>query len=57
LRRPPPDIESARGADPNHLPARYVPSTHRAHQELNLSCNIPLEDALRKTLEWLSMAN
>ncbi|HVT63504.1 MAG TPA: NAD-dependent epimerase/dehydratase family protein [Legionellaceae bacterium] len=38
--------------DPTLLPARYVPSTQRAQQELNLIQWISLEDSIRRTLDW-----
>lgn len=34
------------------LPARYVPSTARAREELGLKCSIPLSDAIERTLRW-----
>jgi dTDP-glucose 4,6-dehydratase len=33
-------------------PQRYVPSTQRAREELNLKELIPLEDAIRRTFDW-----
>jgi dTDP-glucose 4,6-dehydratase len=31
---------------------RYVPSTARARQELGLSCEVPLHEAIRRTQRW-----
>ncbi|HVJ06290.1 MAG TPA: NAD(P)-dependent oxidoreductase [Candidatus Saccharimonadales bacterium] len=33
-------------------PQRYVPSTARAQQELGLRCEIPLDEAIRRTQRW-----
>ncbi len=35
-------------------PARYVPSTKRAREELGLTNPISLDESIRKTLEWYS---
>jgi nucleoside-diphosphate-sugar epimerase len=37
---------------PNPSAPRYVPSTHRARQELNLHAVIDLPDAIGRTIEW-----
>jgi len=38
---------------PGSAPAqRYVPSTARARQELGLSCDLPLPEAIRRTQRW-----
>ncbi len=46
------DIRVARNPIPGAPPARYVPSTERAHHELGLEALIPLESGIRKTCEW-----
>ena len=38
---------------PGALPARYVPSTQRAQQELALTNTISLEEGLARTIAWL----
>ena len=37
---------------PGLPPARYVPSTARAHRELGLRCLVPLREAIERTLQW-----
>jgi nucleoside-diphosphate-sugar epimerase len=37
---------------PGLPPARYVPSTARAHSELGLRCLVPLREAIERTLQW-----
>src|SRR5207248_7368654 len=32
--------------------ARYVPKTARAQKELGLTCTIPLDTAIARTMEW-----
>lgn len=36
---------------------RYVPSTARARQELGLSCDVPLREAIRRTHKWFSQTD
>ncbi|SIO55201.1 dTDP-glucose 4,6-dehydratase [Singulisphaera sp. GP187] len=43
----------AREPDPGVLPARYVPSTARARDELGLDIMIPFDDAIARTVQWL----
>jgi dTDP-glucose 4,6-dehydratase len=49
-----PIVSIARSADPSAPPARYVPSTRRACEELGLRVRISLDDALTRTLGWLA---
>lgn len=42
----------AKTPDPDTLPARYIPSTQRAQQELDLKQWINLEDGIQRTLNW-----
>ncbi len=49
-----PAVSIARAADPTTLPARYVPSTRRAREELGLRVHITLDEALTRTFAWLS---
>ena len=37
---------------PGAIPERYVPDINRARLELGLQVNIPLEEAIRRTLKW-----
>lgn len=37
---------------PGAAPDRYVPDTERARTELDLYITVPLEDALKRTIEW-----
>ena len=45
-------IEIAERPEPDRPPARYVPSTTRARQELGLRTTITLDEAVRRTAEW-----
>ena len=42
--------------EPGLPPARYVPSTARAHTELRLRCMVPLREAIERTLQWSQLA-
>jgi nucleoside-diphosphate-sugar epimerase len=37
---------------PGAAPDRYVPDTHRARSELNVSLMVPCQDAIRRTIDW-----
>jgi dTDP-glucose 4,6-dehydratase len=39
-------------AEPGCSPDRYVPSVHRARNELGLSIEVGLQEAIKKTIEW-----
>lgn len=54
----PPEAEIVIGSAPKaDAPVhRYVPSTARAQQELGLSAEVPLLDAIRRTHQWFSTA-
>jgi dTDP-glucose 4,6-dehydratase len=49
---PPTTIAIARSADPTQPVERYVPSTARARNELNLRVSVPLDEAIRRTMAW-----
>jgi len=49
-----PTVSIARSADPTAPPTRYVPSTRRAREELGLRAHITLDEALTRTIAWLS---
>jgi dTDP-glucose 4,6-dehydratase len=53
---PSPEIVVARAAPPEVLPPRYIPSTRRARQELELEETIDFPQALRRTLKWLKQS-
>jgi nucleoside-diphosphate-sugar epimerase len=46
------EIRILQAPDESMLPQRYVPSTRRAFEELNLYQRIDLADALRRTARW-----
>lgn len=45
-------VEIARTPVPGAIPARYVPSTARARNELGLASKVPLREALERTIRW-----
>jgi dTDP-glucose 4,6-dehydratase len=45
-------VRIAEPAVPGKEPARYVPSTKRAQQELGLREHVPLPEAIRRTAAW-----
>lgn len=45
-------VTVAKTPDPQVLPARYVPATQRAQQELALKQWISLEEGIQRTLNW-----
>jgi dTDP-glucose 4,6-dehydratase len=49
---PPPLIEVARQPAAGAAADRYVPSTERARHELSLEEAVPLDEALRRTVNW-----
>ena len=51
---PPCPVEIARKPIAGKPAERYVPSTRRAEAELGLKCQIPLEEAIRRTEMWQS---
>lgn len=46
------DIRVAQRATPGAAAQRYVPNTGRARQDLGLTCEVPLEEAIRRTAAW-----
>jgi dTDP-glucose 4,6-dehydratase len=46
------EIQIAREAVPGVLPAKYVPSTAKAREQLGLRAKVDLRDAIRYTAEW-----
>ncbi len=48
------EVEIAKSADPNASVDRYVPSTRRACEELNLKQTVDLKEAIRRTIEFNS---
>ena len=49
----PPAVMVAQAPVPGRPPARYVPEIRRAETELGLRVEIPLDDAIRRTIGWL----
>lgn len=49
------EITVARQPDPSRPPQQYVPSVQRARAELGLDNWIPADDAIRRTVTWLSL--
>lgn len=47
-------VEIAKKPEPGAAPARYVPSTRRARDELGLEALIGLDEAIDRTLRWHS---
>jgi nucleoside-diphosphate-sugar epimerase len=47
-----PSVRIASAAQPGATIHRYVPSTARARQELELSAEVPLREAIRRTHAW-----
>jgi dTDP-glucose 4,6-dehydratase len=45
-------VTQRHASDPTRPAERYVPSTRRAREELELDAWIPLEDAIARTLAW-----
>ncbi len=45
-------VRIMRAPTPGLPPARYVPSTARAHRELGLRCLVTLREAIERTLQW-----
>ena len=46
-------IEVASRPTPGAPPLRYVPCTARAQEQLGLSPRVPLEEGIRRTVDWL----
>jgi len=51
---PKPEIIIAQQAQSGQLPSRYIPSTQRAQNELKLTQQIHLPEAISRTLSWLN---
>lgn len=52
LARPPLSVEVARTPDPSKAPERYVPSTTRARQELDVAEWLDWREGLQRTYQW-----
>lgn len=50
-------ILTAQPAQPNAHARHYIPNTERAKTELKLNQYVPIEIALKKTIDWLQLAN
>ena len=50
--RPNATIALGRAPEPGLPPARYVPATERAQNELGLTVTVPIAEAIRRTAEW-----
>lgn len=48
-------ISIAGRPDPSRPPSRYVPDTSLAERELGLRVVVPLDEAIRRTAEWVRM--
>lgn len=53
---PPVAVERGPAGDPAVPPSRHVPSIELAREELGLDVWVPLDDALRRTWDWLNTA-
>jgi dTDP-glucose 4,6-dehydratase len=51
---PKPEIVIAQKSQSGQLPTRYIPSTQRAQNELKLTQQIHLPEAISRTLSWLN---
>lgn len=51
------DVKVMTPFDPSKRPDCYVPDIHKARTELGLKCLIPLDDAIRRTIQWLKVTN
>jgi dTDP-glucose 4,6-dehydratase len=53
LSDPPVAVERGPARDPVSPPSRHVPSVALAREELGLDVWVPLDEALRRTWDWL----
>jgi nucleoside-diphosphate-sugar epimerase len=53
---PQPEVKLGQAAIPGRLPARYVPSTQRACNELGLEECIPVDEGIRRTVKWCTQS-
>jgi nucleoside-diphosphate-sugar epimerase len=56
LSSPPARVEVLGRADPGRPVERYVPSVHRAREQLGLEPSVPLDDAIARTMRWARAA-